>query len=149
LASEHLREHGQFEKAIQIINIGIAKYPNDGKLLAYRASYFVSKEDYKAGLLDYNNAEKMGMRDHELYAGRAFALTNLEKFDLALTDINTAISMHKQDARYFTLRGLLLYSMKDYNKALEDFKIATQMGDPQGKENFEKLSAKLQREKVI
>jgi tetratricopeptide (TPR) repeat protein len=106
-ATELLRNR-DYNATLQVLNIGIAKYPYSGALYYKRGvvyqDYF---HEYHRAILDYDNKLKIDKRRRadyaKIYYRRAVCKYKLGLIILSIRDFNTAISLSpRYDKAYFS-----------------------------------------------
>lgn len=137
----------QYQKAINIVDFAIKKYPKNLKLYGSKASNLIGLEKWQEAVDCYDIAEKEYKSD-ELYFGRSIAYANINRMKDALKDMEKAIELSPNNANYYNYRGLAKYNLKDMDGALIDLKKSAEIGDPEGIDNYRKLIEEMKKNKI-
>jgi tetratricopeptide (TPR) repeat protein len=80
--------------------------------------------EHDEAIADYNEAERLGMRDFRLYANRGNVYADREDYDRAVADFSEVLRLDSEDVVAFLNRGAALAAKGDYDQAIADFTAA-------------------------
>ena len=115
----------EFDKAIEILDVTLEKYPNNLNLLNKRAMQNCFNGDFSKALVDINKAIKIEP-DAACFNTRALIYEGLQKFDKALLDHNEAVKQAPDwfqawfdRAGFFEMQDNIVSALHDITEALK------------------------------
>ncbi|NTW32144.1 MAG: tetratricopeptide repeat protein [Bacteroidetes bacterium] len=104
----------------------IEKYPEQGYGWFVRGNSKNEKKNYKAALIDFDKAVKLGCNDVDLFMNRGIVKANMGNYSNAITDFNVAIRLKPAYSLAICNRGTAYdkigksdSAIADYTKAIE------------------------------
>ena len=124
------------QKALGIINQGMAFSPNRAQSYSIRARIYFKLKDYDNSLNDLGTAEKIAITNEDISEMREWASATLvyegsqkqkEHFNDALADFNMALQFSSRNEEAYFWRGYSYYKNKNFTLAENDLRTAIQL----------------------
>lgn len=120
-------EHGQYDKAINILTLELSDNPNNYLAYFYRGVAYQNKNNYDRAIDDYTRSIELNRTYYNSFVNRGAVYLAKNNIAKALEDYDRAISLAPKNARTYLLRGAIYHydlnkldnALTDYNKALE------------------------------
>jgi Flp pilus assembly protein TadD len=151
LALRDLRADNK-EAAKKKLDIGIASYPDNYKMLSLRANINLMSRQFFEALSDLNKAIRLQPQEPGLLVNRSLVYRSFKNFDQAMKDLNKAVKLNPKLYSALFNRGTLHYGRARMKEASKDFKRCIELAptDPRPRHNLAlSLNGMGQRAKAI
>jgi tetratricopeptide (TPR) repeat protein len=124
-----LLEKGEFDIAIELINICIDLDPMQYYLYNYRAYILVKKGDYDRAISDCNRSIALDGTKPNAYKNRGLAYFGKGQIDTSISEFNKAIALDPTYASSYLGRGDSYFNLGKIEDAQSDFRKACDLGN--------------------
>jgi len=139
-ASEQLIR-GRPDKAIDIIDDAITRYPDEPRLYSARGAVFMNMGNIDSALEDLNKSISLNPNASNVYILRSMVYYKTRRLDKALADCDMAISLNKYAYEAYIGRGIILMEEGDLEHAIKNFDIAIVINPRHGGAYFNRAQA--------
>lgn len=127
LLGRFLVHDGAFDRALEVLNDALARYPDSPQLYVRRALARLSTDDPEGAIADLDEAiDRVGENPDTLLL-RAIAHGDLDETDAAHEDYSSVIALDPTVAAAWHGRGTIRMERKEYAAAREDLDVAAQI----------------------
>lgn len=112
---------GRPDKAIDIIDGALAKYPDEGRLYAARGAIFMNIGNSENALSDFDKSLAINPNAYNVYIMRSMLYYKMRLLDKALADSDKAISLNKWAYEAYNIRGVIFAEGGDLEDAIKNF----------------------------
>ncbi len=120
------QERGAYEKALSVLDQGLARYPDSAALYAVRGALYLELKEYGKAIADLSQSLKLHP-DAGVLTNRALAYQAFGQEEDALKDLNRAIALDPHQVAAWFNRGTLYLKRGDYERALADLQKAVEL----------------------
>jgi tetratricopeptide (TPR) repeat protein len=118
MAEQH---QGNFQTALDLLNLILAKFPNSAEFHSSRGAILQMMKRHEDALAGYEKAITLKPDYANAHFNRAGILKLLNRFDESLASYNKAIALNPAHAEAYNNRGALLQQMRRYDEALASY----------------------------
>ena len=127
------------ESAIEKYTAALHLDPNNAYLHYRRGRALVDKYKYESARSDLEMAIKLDPNNYDYYALLDWVLAKRKDWNLIIKYWDQYILLNPDNGRAYVERGGAYYHKGDTASAVRDAKVAADMGNPEGKEAYEKF----------
>ncbi len=120
------QERGEYEKALAVLDQGIARYPESAALYAVRWALYLELKEYGKAIADLSQSLKRHP-DAGVLTNRALAYQAFGQEEDALRDLDRAIELDPHQVAAWFNRGTLYLKRGRWKKALADLDRAVEL----------------------
>ena len=134
-----LKKNGKLKQAIKAYNHSLELNPMDAHNYNRRARALIDDNKLNAAEKDIKKAIKLDPDEYSFYPLLDWVLAKRNDWDQIVSYWDKYIQLHSDNSNAYVERGGAKYRKGDMAGAVEDAKIAADMGNPQGKEAYQKF----------
>ncbi len=145
LASKFTKQGYELDKnrksseAIKEFNAALRLRPNDADTYYWRARAFINLNQRNSAFNDLKKAIKLGPNEYKYYNLLDWVLAKQRDWNQIITYWDQYITLNPDNSRAYVERGGAYFRKGDIKSAVRNAKIAADMGNPEGKEAYEKF----------
>lgn len=147
--SRYHEEDSLYKAAVEDISIAIQKNPRNHDLKVFRAKYKNFVNDFQGALDDLRVIPEHRKNDPDVYNILAVSYNSLEQYDKSVENCDKGLSISPDNVYLLYYRAVAKSNMDKPYEALEDLKRCADLGMPQCKYYYEKLSQVLKTKKTL
>ncbi len=138
-----LNEQRQSSAAIEMFDTALALDPGNADIHYWRARAYLNQNQLKPAFQDLDQAITLNSGKYEYYQLIDWVLAQHRDWKRIIAYWDRYIALNPEDDRAYVERGGAYYRMGDMKSAVANAKIAADMGNPQGKEAYERFGPRV------